>query len=255
MNPLRHPDSQMSADLLAQADEWANGTALEAATTEGPWTTARIRKAAAYAMSRIRVKAGTDLFEIAVSGVGLAVAIDPDVSFYDAVAAGQRDLWDAASAAAQSAGINRRTGETGPRVAAFWADWLLHGMPEPGACESRIALGEVLDSLPERHVDTLIRLAFTDSMEQAAETAGVSTHAFRIRAQRARSAALALWYDHEQPPSLSRLPINRRSRDRICPSGHPISGDNVYRTFTNRRIREDCKTCQDESVNARRQGG
>lgn len=251
----RHPDRQHSKHMLDWADWWTNGADVEPDEPETPWTTTRIRQAAAYAISRVRVQAIPDAFEIAVSAVGLAVAMDPQVDFSDAVAAAQRDVWDAASAATQNAGISRRTGEIGPRVAAYWADWALwSNQPEPGACVDRLALAEVLDALPERHLDTLIRLAFTDSIEQAAETAGISAHAFRIRASRARTAALELLYDDEQPPSLARLPINRRGRNRTCPQGHLIAGDNVYRSFTKGRVREDCKTCQDTRVNARRRG-
>lgn len=244
---LARPDRTLSGDLLRQAHEWDRPANPEAPAPE-PWTLDRIWTAARVACSRVRLDPGScrevDLVAVAASGVGLAVAIDPGVSWSDAVAAGQRDLWDAATTAREQNGVSSRGDK--PRFHTYWLDEFLgyDRVPQVTRCENPITLAEVLNGLPARHLDTLLILAFTDSIEDAAEAAGVGVHTFRCRTHAARRAALALWFDHEIPPSLSRLTTYRRGRDRTCPQGHLIAGDNIIRETRQGRAIERCRACR-----------
>jgi hypothetical protein len=244
---LARPGRGLSDDLLRQAHEWTNLDSAEA-PIEDAWTLDRIRTAARVACSRVRLDPGScrevDLVAVAASGVGLAVAIDPHVSWSDAVAAGQRDLWDAATTTREQNGVNSRGDK--PRFHTYWLDEFLgyDRVPHVTRCENPMTLAEVLNSLPPRHLDTLLILAFTDSIEEGATAAGVGVHTFRCRTHAARRAALALWFDHETPPPLSRLTTYRRGRDRTCPQGHLITADNAIREVRAGRVIERCRTCR-----------
>lgn len=245
LHHLRRPDRATSAAMLASAHALADDPPASG-PEEDEWTAARLSQAARVACSRVRVSADSareiDMLGVALSGVGLAVAIDPHCAWSDAVAAGQRELWDAVSAVRQSYGLDTQ-GDHRPRFIAYWLDETTT-YPKPSSCEFPMTVRQVLNALPARHLETLFILAFTDSMQQAAEVAGVGVHTFRCRVTTARRAALALWFDHETPPELSRLPINRRGRDRTCPKGHPISGDNAWQVRRHGRVVETCRTCR-----------
>ncbi len=218
------------------------------------WTMDDIRGAAAVACSRIRVSPGTayevDMNDVAQSAIGLAIAENPEIDWPDAVAAAARDVWDAVTDGRERHGHNSR-GDEKPRYIAFWLDWTRpHNSVGYKAVEARMTLLSLLDLLPERHWSTLLALANATSMTQAAEVVGVKRHTFACRVQAARKAALAIWFDWEQPPALQRLPINQLGRERTCKQGHVIAGDNVETNWQNRKRIERCKTCRREQRRA-----
>ncbi len=248
MSRTWRPDAAESSRMLNQAHEWTTPPP-DADEEPEVWTTKRLATAAAGAASRLRLSPSAahepNLHALALSGVGLAVALDPNITWADAVAAGSRELWDAVSANIQAHGVSREPGRERPRFAAYWLDEFLdyRRFPRVTRVEDSMALAEVLAALPPRHLDTLLLLAFTDSMPEAAEAAGVAVHTFRCRTHAARRAALALWFDQETPPSLSRLPINRRGRERTCPHGHAIAAENVLSLRRRGRVVETCREC------------
>lgn len=245
----------LSDDLLRQSREWAGEPPEPSASGVVGWTLDDLKRAARYAASRCRIPATScldDPVRLAESGVGYAIAANPSVEWVDAIAAGQAEIWNASKAWRRGVGISL-TGSRAP-AARFWIYWQQAEscFPSPTGCEERIALHQVIGALPAKHLDTLLLLAFTDSTEDAAAIAGVTTSGFLHRAQRARKAALDLWYDHEEPPSIRRLPTQRRSDRRTCPQGHEISGENVRWETVNGRRYKRCRTCRVTRDDARR---
>lgn len=210
-----------------------------------PWTLTHIRQAARVTCARVRTTnaaARTDLNEVAQSAVGLAVAENPRIPWNEAISIAARAVYDAATTGRESHGINS-LGKWKPRFFAYWTDDM-HHMPDPTRCLDRLALEQVMSNLPERHIRTLWARAFADSNQMAAAAQGVSSHTYDCRLTAARKAALALLFDEEQPPPLSRLTINQRKIDRTCSTGHLIAGDNVQVERVNGRIVERCRTCR-----------
>lgn len=251
---LARPTRSLSDDLIRQAEEWAQ---VEEATLseETSWTVADLKRVARIATSRCRLDRSSlndDPYRLAELGVGYAIAVDPHVSEIDAIYAGQEEIFSASRVVRKNHGISL-TGNREP-AARFWIYWndTPTMPPKPTHIEERMALAEVLGGLPSKHLETLMLLAFTDSTQEAAEAAGITVFGFLHRAQRARSAALDLWFDHEAPPPLRRLPTQRRQVDRACPRGHVIGGDNVrWETRQGRRYAR-CRTCRRDAYQASR---
>lgn len=210
-----------------------------------PWTLGHIRDAARVACSRVRMSpamARDDLDMVAQSAVGLAVAENPEIDWSDAVGVAARAVYDAASTGREQHGVNS-LGDWKPRFFAYWNDETrLIGAPT--GCLESIALHQVMAELPDRHIRTLWARAFADSNQMAAASQGVGSHTYDCRLVAARKAALALLFDHEQPPPLSRLSIYQRKTNRTCDAGHLISGDNVEIERRHGRIIERCRTCR-----------
>ena len=130
------PDRVTSDNMLSQARALvADDTPGEA--EPGVWTIAAMKSAARVACSRVRA-APSSLCEVdpvstALSGVGLAVATSPDITWSEAVASGQRALWDALSGVRASHGIGKG-GEARPRFSAYWLNENVSRVPHPGEC-------------------------------------------------------------------------------------------------------------------------
>lgn len=237
------PDRVISDRLLADARQQEPTPASEDPPV---WTLGMIKQAARLAASRCRYPESSlcdDPVRLAESGVGLAVAIDPGVSFYDAVFAGQNEIFNAARQ------VRRDRGQSGADsympAPNFYRYWAIE-QPRPPTCvEQPITLRQVLTGLTPAHLDTLLLLAFTDTTAAAAEAAGLTHSGFLQRARAARQAALALWFDGETPPHIRRLPPYRRKTDRVCREGHPITGDNIrWETSATGRRHARCKACR-----------
>ena len=135
---------------------------------------------------------------------------------------------------------------------AYWTDWQ-HDQNRPEAVVSRIALWQVLDALPERHVDTLLALATHGNPQDAAVAAGCTYHAMQQRIRAARTAAYALWFDWERPPVPT---FDRRSAKPLathCGRGHEYTPENTRwrKSTSGRGQKRACKAC-DKIHEARR---
>lgn len=243
---LSRPDRATSDDLLGQAAEW-HDPGCDPITDQGAWTVDDLKRAARYAASRSRVSPGACLdspYLLAISGVGYAIAQDPTVSWVDAIASGQAEIWQAAAQWKHGSGLSSTgDGSPAPKYWTYWADVTKPYQPI-GSGDEYAALAQVLAHLDDRHRETLTLAALTDTTQEAADIAGITTFGFLHRLQRARRAALQLWFDHEIPPDLARLPIQRRTEDRTCPQGHSITGDNIrWETKNGRRLKR-CRACR-----------
>ena len=233
--------STISADLLRQAHEWMDQTQAAALvvdpTTEATpmWTLADLRRAARIAVARCSITPALarepDLLGVAQSAIGLAIAADPHITFRDAVVAGCRDVWDAASRARRDQGYNP-DGTPMHAHAVYWAD-ALGRMPSPTGCEEYLALANVMAALPDKHRSTLLALAAAGTTHDAADALGVNYPAMVVRVRRAREAAFALWFDTETPPKPRRHSHHKNTTH--CPRGHELTGTNRGRHWSNQR--------------------
>ena len=203
--------------------------------------------AAKMAVSRVHLPPGAcrevDLQDVALSAIGLAIAEFPDIDFKDAVYAGQREIWDTAAKVREDSGMNSQ-GEEKPHFWKFWEACTYSVFSPPHGIEIRMALAQVFEALPERHQTTLLAFAYADTTEEAADVCYCSPATFRQRLRVARQAALALWFDREEPPKLDRLPMNRKQPVEFCRHGHEMTGDNVIYETSQGRRRARCGTCR-----------
>lgn len=246
MTGWRNPDRITSIGLIEQADEWAGVPDAEE-PDETRWTTRLIHRAARAAAARVipasAVILEDDMVSAAVSEVGLAIVLDPSIDYWDAVAAGAEGLWALGTATKRHMGRNPTTGQTRPSFAAYW---LIEErrFPPPNRSDEGWTLAAVWRDLPDQHRDTLLRVAFDGPPPE-----GLGRAAWFARIRKARAAALRLWFDEEAPPDMRLLSSRRRSLERVCPSGHEISGANAgYRTARGRRV-SYCRACHKAARN------
>lgn len=242
---IRRPGPGLSNDLLAQASEWRGLSEDPTICERGPWTLSALKRCARIAVSRCRISPGSlrdDPYRLAELGIGLAIAVNPNVPEVEAIFAAQNEIFAARQAVRKDEGKDRG-GSPAPNFCRYW----LTEQPrfaQPADVDNRLTLSAVLAGLPPEHLDTLILLAWTDSTKAAALAAGCSTQAMLIRARKARRAALELWFDQETPPDLKRL-LPYRVATRTCREGHEISGDNVrWETSATGRRHARCKACR-----------
>lgn len=244
MSALSKPTRGMSDDLLRQAQEWQGRPDETPISGAGCWTLGDMKRAARYAARRClmsRDYLADDPVRLAESAIACAIAVDPGISWVDAVAAGQADIWGAARWRRKERGQSLQG--SGARFWLFWLD-LESGLPTPTACEEPMTLAAVMDALPAEHVETLTLLAFTETAKDAAKAAGVTHTSFLHRAQRARRAALELWFDLDEAPPLKRLPTQRRRSGGTCPSGHEMTDENTTWESVGARRYRRCRTCR-----------
>lgn len=249
MKPPRKIDAaRHSNDLLAQAHRWSGEDTHEPQPHEriplSAWTLDNIRSAANIACSRVRYTPGmlreSNLHDVALSAIGIAIALDPDITVDDAIYQGQRALLKQRDRTLRSVGFTP-TGEPRSRYWKYWLDEPPR-FPAPTRCEERIALAQVLVDLPEKHAETLLVYAFADSGEEAADLLEVSRDRFRKRLIAARAAAFELWFDGEDPPPVGRLALKTPPRTH-CARGHELLDDNRQLIMRNGRQQVRCRTC------------
>lgn len=244
MSKWTSPDRTQSADLIDQADEWAS-TPDDLELPETQWTARLVHRAARQAAARVipasAVILETDMVSAAISEIGLAIIQDPSISYRDAVAAAAEGLWSLGTATRRHYGYNPTTGQTRPSFATYWLIEQRRFPPPDRGDEGR-TLAAVWHDLPDTHCDTLLRVAFDGPCPD-----GIGRGAWFQRVRKARVAALRLWFDDEAPPDMRILSSRRAARERTCPSGHEISGENArYRTSRGRRV-SYCHICHEAS--------
>ena len=246
---FHRPGREQSGQLMWQAAEWTGQPEEADAPADTPWTMGRLKDAARIARSRVigRSIRPSEAIDLALSEIGLAVAENPHLSFNEAVSIGQYAITNTARVSNAQSGRSDR-GDM-PRFAAFWYDRShSSGYGKPWAVIDSMSINQVFDALPDRHRKVLLLVMYAETVNEAAATTGLSQVTFRRHFAAARSAALALLYDHEQPPPLNRLPIHRKGRDRICRQGHLIAGDNVRKFRKGTRQYETCRTCAADAM-------
>lgn len=246
-----------SADLLAQAHEWANQTEADFNPEETPteWTPQLINRAASVAISRRKWSPGalreSNSIDLATSAVGLTIAENPEATFWDAVNQAQYELLDVRNQGLRDQGYTPQTLEPAPRYWAYWMDPEdIHRYKQPTSCIENMTVEAVFAALPQRHKRTLLQVAFSETLEEAADMAGMSNlHSFRERVRAARKAALELWFDDETPAK-PRRQHTYRPREKYCPQGHLVAGENAMRETVGGRSIYRCRQCRLEQNRA-----
>lgn len=253
------PTATESARMIEQAREWAGEEAepdqIDEAVEYGAWTLDDMRRAAAVAVSRTRISEAAarevDLRAAAFSGVGLAVAENPDADWSDVVNAGQRELWNLATRNHEESGRDGY-GHGRPSFDTYWLDEP-DRFPPPTRIDARLTLTSVLADLDDRDRSVLLAWAITEDFGRAAEVLGCHRETCIRWLSAARRAALALWFDDEVPPPLTRLPLHRRQKKTECVNGHELLGDNVGHNRQKGRYRVVCLQCKRDKYRAKKE--
>jgi hypothetical protein len=121
-------------------------------------------------------------------------------SALDLLKAGTRGLKRLNSAAMRDRGYAYK-GSGGTRaVPSFWRYWVSPGAAGPEeATVDRAALAQIMARLTPVQAGALLALAEHGSHQTAADALGVPVSTFESRLDRARSAFLVLWHEHEVP--------------------------------------------------------
>ena len=155
----------------------------------------------------------------------------------------------------------------GPRFAAYWIGQ--EGKTTHGdATVERLAVHQVVDSLPQEHRDVLAAMAAYGNRGDAAHGLALATGTFSAQLRRARAVALRLWFDHEVPPPRAAMfntsrkvaSYAQRTPSATCRAGHEWTPENTrwYKPSNGspksvrsvaRRI---CRACESASHASRR---
>ena len=253
-----------SASLVRQAEEWVSG-AEESPRADGyqlvddVWSIELMRQAARIATARIR---GTGTYapdrDDALSGVMMAVAINPNISFKDAIYEGVKEAQAQLQSRVQMHGKTNRkqltdeTGhaKTGKRFEQFWNDDLTRDrFVHPDAIDVWLTLSAVWVQLDDASREALAFVAFDNANgwpERLAKELGCSVSVAYRRFDKARRAALRLWFDTETPHI---QPYGRAyARADTCAAGHDLTNNETvsfYRPRGQRFVRQ-CVICKRE---------
>jgi DNA-directed RNA polymerase specialized sigma24 family protein len=151
-------------------------------------------------------------------------------------------LRDACGAWYQSHGVNDMTMEQRPSFHQYWLPVVAGLSDFTDRVAERLALPQVLATLTPAHYEALAALAVHGSNTAAAAAIGIKPAVFNNRIQKARQAAIAAWFDHEQPPK-------KPDRATACKQGHLWSEHGVENPDGTKRCR---LCCRERSRNTRR---
>ncbi|GGP55615.1 sigma-70 family RNA polymerase sigma factor [Streptomyces abikoensis] len=129
-------------------------------------------------------------------------------------------------------GVARSSGEravgSAPRFVTYWRH--THETPVEERLVERIAVWEVLGSLPPVYRDAVVALAAHGTLQGAAQALGITEAAMKGRIATAKRRFAARWYAPEAPP---RLRIDRRVGSYAtalvthCAHGHEYTPENT----------------------------
>jgi DNA-directed RNA polymerase specialized sigma24 family protein len=159
-------------------------------------------------------------------------------------------------------GFKDRDGTTetasAPRYVQYW--WQPPQRPEEGAIE-RIAVGQILATIPEIYRDAVVALAVHGDYQAAAESLGLKYTAFTVRMSVARKQFRAAWYAPETAPPIKGTDRRIGSRTTAlathCKGGkgpHEMTPENTYRRPSRKpghRGERVCRACEAERSKAR----
>ena len=145
----------------------------------------------------------------------------------------------------QGGGAHGDVANAGAKFASYW-EW--HSRPASDPQErvtERIAVPQILATLPPRQREALHALAAWEDYQLAAQAMGCSTGTFEVHIKRARAAFRVLWHEGETPSRQWRKDKRVYSRNPAEPVV-PECGT-MPAVWRHRRRKEDCPTgaCND----------
>lgn len=210
------------------------------------WEFEEMRRAARIAVTRTRVHPAHfvgDPADVAWEGVALAVAENPQCSWYDAVKSAQNVLAADMRHARQSVGSH--TTHTGQKFWLFWNDLIdeQQRQLEPEQGLTKMVVQQLIERLPQEHYETLVGVVAHKTVKACAQVWGIPTPTAQRRVAKARTAAMAILYDWETPPRLRRLSEGNRIDDEgTCTNGHDR---NLYEVVRFNKKRERVRSCSE----------
>jgi hypothetical protein len=146
-----------------------------------------------------------------------------------------------------------------PRFMRFWGSGVTSSH-EDGVVE-RVAVGQVLRTLPDIYRDAIVALAVGDDYMRAAELLGISYKALVARIGVARRSLLELWHEGETPHRTKRVDrrveVHGQELATQCGNGHDWTPENTR--IRHRMVRGKpkrgrvCQAC--ERARSRRRAG
>ncbi|MFF7022978.1 hypothetical protein ACFY97_18495 [Streptomyces klenkii] len=189
-------------------------------------------------------------YDIAWSAIALALAEADEPPLPQAlVRAGWQAIYADVRQGWKLYGVARDTGErtvgSSPRFAAYWRH--THEVPSEEGLIERIAVCQILDTLPVVYRDAVLALATHGTLHAAARALGISDVAMKGRITTAKRRFAARWYAPEAPP---RLRIDRRVGSYTavlathCAHGHEFTLENTRWDRGRRGRVRRCRACE-----------
>ncbi|MFF7411584.1 sigma-70 RNA polymerase sigma factor region 4 domain-containing protein [Streptomyces lydicus] len=186
------------------------------------------------------------------------VTADQPPAWNELVRVGWQAIYQDVKAVRRLYGVDStgRSGEvaSAPRFVAYWTH-----MPTDTAGEGlieRIAVHQVLATLPEHQRQAVVALATQDDYQKAADSLGLKYKTLTARIRHGRRAFRTLWFSPETAPPTKGTDRRVASRAGVpdhCPQGHEFTPENTIRRPSSRGRR--CRTCEQIRDAARNRAG
>lgn len=189
------------------------------------------------------------------------VTADQPPTWNDLVRVGWQAIYADVKAVRRLYGVDStgRSGEvaSAPRFAAYWTH-----VPTDTAGEGiveRLAVHQVLATLPEYQRQAVVALATQDDYQRAADSLGIKYGTLTARIRLGRRGFRELWFAPETAPptkGTDRRVASRAGVSDRCPARHAFTPENTRMTRRDkngRRCRR-CRACERARSAARRQG-
>lgn len=196
-----------------------------------------------------------ELFDEARSGILENIA----TSYQNGKELTRDDLFNAGFAAISSY-WDEPDKHSGSRARGFWADWCTR-LPAKDTFEERlverVAIHEVLSSMPLNEQETLLLLAAHGSVTSSAAHLGVSVKVMSSRTRKARARFFELWFDWEPAPPVPHSTHVLQQPATHCGRGHEFTPENTGKRAHKKtgrigRVYRYCIACNRENANAHR---
>lgn len=175
------------------------------------------------------------------------VTADEPPAWHELVRVGWQAIYQDVKAVRRLYGVDStgRSGEvaSAPRFVAYWTH-----VPTDVAGEGiveRIAVHQVLATLPEHQRQAVVALATQDDYQKAADSLGIKYGALTARIRHGRRGFRTLWFSPETAPPTKGTDRRVASRAGVpdhCPQGHKFTPENTIRRPSSRSRR--CRTCE-----------
>lgn len=191
----------------------------------------------------------------------LCAAEEPP-TWHDLFTTGWRAIYAEVREMREIYGFKDRDGTTetasAPRYVTYW--WQPPHRPEDSLLE-RIAVHEILATIPDLYREAVVALAVHGDYQAAAESLSLKYTAFTARMSVARKQFRAAWYAPETPPPIKGTDRRIGSRNKPlathCKGGkgpHEMTPENTYRRPSpkpGKRGERVCRACEAERSKAR----